>query len=424
MIFIILLMLINLISNFTFSFLKLKSFINPLNLFTIFWIIPYLVSLLYFFDLNVTIIDFIIVVCTIGFSLTFIISYHFQIPKVYSRKTRHFKIKWMKKALIFVNVVANLAFLLIIIPIISHYGFMEFIHLSSSVRYNYYVNHLHTSSILIIIAMYLSAAGVFYLGFLSSEKEPMKLYHYLLFLPNILFTVLFGRRQGLAFLFVMFIIILYSKKDTSPHNKKNQKRMKKNIYSIILILLFVFLILYTYINRGYVNNSNSSFYEILNRQVQYFVSSFKALSSALDPMSSINHMFGVNTFLPIFKVTNFLKITNIDQILIIQIESGRNPVYIPFAYNVFTVIYDTYLDFGIIGTFVFFEIISYISAIEYKVNSSVRNDNIFYHKLIYTFITLQIVFLAAYSVFSFSSLWYIFIFIYFIYFVSKKEELQ
>lgn len=415
--------LILLIFGMCISKIMFKTFKSPLGLFAILWNgLLFLASInLIEYDkissesiLLLLISNLIFQLGAIFLGMTFQISRKFKFNIDEQKKINKEKsiIKWIDTSIV-LSIIGGILWLF---QAVNAVGFV------SIVNYNAYTLRgevLPNINRLVSYMVYVfSMGGSVLMGLAFSKYHIFKKRFILVFSGPLVVSIFIGQRNFIIIMVISLLVpILMNNGRKLIAFKKEYRKLTFKI--IIGIVLFFFII--GNLRFGGTNtatNSNILLY-LIEHTYKYLTGSFVAFSKVYDSWSG-DLYYGINTFTPIFKLTNSLNLTSFDAILIRKIESGRDPVMIPYLFNVFTYVWDIVIDFGYLGIFIFNWFLGFFSSLLW-INYE-RSRDITLRNVIFVFIMTYLFYSFIASITNYSMVIYGYIYASLAVFFSKKHE--
>lgn len=286
--------------------------------------------------------------------------------------------------------------------------------------YLFRANIMHQLNPLFSYFIYVfSLGGSILIGLLLSKYNIFKKKYLLIFFGPLIVAFILGQRAFLIISIFCFIAPLLTSNYKITMGVKN----KGNKFIIQAISLLVVLFISIGSIRGNFDSDTSTnfFINIVNKIYTYLTGSFVAFSKVLDNWGG-ELAYGVNTFTPVAKFTNLFGMTNFDSDLIKSIENGREPVFIPYLFNVYSYLWDVISDFGIIGLFIFVWLLGFISS--YLWNRCRFRRHITTSDILLTLILVYLLYSFIASITNYSTVWYGFVYALIITMLSRKHKVK
>lgn len=286
---------------------------------------------------------------------------------------------------------------------------------------NMYLNRIVMSDISTIFSylMYIpSISGSLLAGILIAKGEKFKLIYLTTFLPTIANAIFTGQRNLTIISILLFMMPLFLIK---VRVKKKYLSKQQNMMILFLIVsLVVFFVVIGGKRGSYTDITIESKFSnpIFIKTYMYLTGSFVAFSEQLK-MWNQELMYGVNSFLPVFKILNALGVTSYDGDTFSLIESGREFIPIPMSFNVYTFLWDVISDWGYLAIFIYPTILGFLSNLFWK--KSNLHDYPSYSDILLSFIALFLSMSFIYSTSSMTTILYVFIYTSVIFLVFKNK---
>lgn len=403
---------------------------SPLGLFTIVWMGLFTLSnlkLVNYYDVSISAGIIIIAVYYLFFCGTLIAS---KIKVIdgnnknnYSDVRSEFRRKNLIKGIFLSIIISNTALVLWLILLARKIGIGAL--LSSSM----YLNRIIMSDISTIFSylMYIpSISGSLLIGILIAKGEKFKLIYLATFLPTIANALFTGQRILTIVSILLFIMPLFLIKIKT--GKKYLSKQQNMMILFLMISLVVFFVLIGDKRGSYSDIEIESKFlnPIFIKTYMYLTGSFVAFSEQLQIWNQ-ELMYGVNSFLPVFKILNALGVTSYDVATFDLIESGRLFTSIPMSFNVYTFLWDVISDWGYVGVIIYPTILGVLSNLFWRKSNSYDYPS--YYDILLSFVTLFLAMSFIYSTSSMTTILYVFLYTTCVFFVFgnkiiiRKEKL-
>jgi oligosaccharide repeat unit polymerase len=342
----------------------------------------------------------------------FIFLYSLIIGEIIGLKTKSFKIRRKKinidKMLLFYLIYSFLGIFYEWFLMISNYGDISYIFTHANVIR---VENIGQNQSLIPLWLSYSLSFIyacFCISLMLFEIKKKKIYifycssFFLLIALTDLIT--FGR---IGMIYAMFCLIGYN----LIFNK-----FKINAINIIFLSILFYITSLPRLIRGSFDNFSATiervipfanfsipsvFYSLISIYIYYF-SSLYALTYYIDNNSSLSLTFGAHTITPLFNLYNRIFSNSYNRFVLIQ-----EVAYIPFETNIYSIIYDLFVDFEVIGLFLFPILFGFILG---KIFNSKRKILI----SLQFFLIGWILYTPVYNAFSFGGFFLSFCFLFFL----------
>lgn len=214
-----------------------------------------------------------------------------------------------------------------------------------------------------------SLGGCILIGLLLSKHKTFSKKYLLIFIGPLIIAFFIGQRNFIIIESLFIIAPLIITKNRKINVKKSKKPDNKNAIFILISITLFFIVIGNMRMSGTDSiNVDGSERNIISSTLSYLTGPFVAFSEVHESWDGTLD-YGVNTFTPIAKFLDVVGIKDYDNNLITQIENGRDPIYIPNLFNVFSYIWDVISDFGYIGLLIFNWLLGFLSSmLWYKFN--------------------------------------------------------
>lgn len=411
---IIIIIIFNITIGLTTSYFFHKKWNTPLSIYTLSWNIPFLLQNLYLVDYyRVTKeASFYIVISYvmfyIGYASNQLIGKSKTIVKKNGKVTKNccnIDYKYFETAIIIAIVFSMFGFIGYLFYLYKIFGNWLFIMINP-----YLLREVNVPSIFFYFMIIFSIGGSILIGLLISVGVKIKPKYYLIIIPPVGVGILTGQRILVIYCLttILISIILFS-------DKMKNRKLTLFFLSIFLFLFFIYVAqkrgsLERYSNRGKIENS--AFLHIYI----YISGSYAAFSEALKNWNG-KLQWGVNTFLPLFKIFNLIDPNFINAKLI----ENRPFVFIPFPFNVYTYLWDIVNDFGYIGIIVFNWVLGVLTN-KFWNKTMIYNTKITLSRIGLIAITSYLFYSFISSLSTLSAVWYGYIYAIFVYFIKKLKQ--
>lgn len=284
-----------------------------------------------------------------------------------------------------------------------------------------YLNRIIMSDISTVFSylMYIpSISGSLLIGIVIAKGEKFKLIYLTTFLPTIANALFTGQRSLTIINILLFMMPLFLIKVRTT--KKYLSKQQNVMILFLMIALTAFFVLIGNKRGSYTDIMIESKFSnpIFIKTYMYLTGSFVAFSEQLK-MWNQELMYGVNTFLPVVKILNLLGVTSYDVSTFNLIESGRLFTSIPMSFNVYTFLWDVISDWGYLGLIICPTLLGFISNLFWKKSNAYGYPT--FYDILLSFSGLFLAMSIVYSVTSFTSVLYVFIYTSFIFLVFKNK---
>lgn len=245
-------------------------------------------------------------------------------------------------------------------------------------------------------------------------------FKYLLVLMGPLTVALFTQQRALIIISMLCIMSPFLVSGVSSDQTKRSIKRKHIIQGSSFLVVFFLVI--GFIRGSFVDfqGNTNIFSNMFYKTYGYLTGSFVAFSEKMDVIEK-SYGLGVNTFTPLAKLTNLIGVTKIDSTIINSIESGREPVLIPYDFNVYTYLLDIIGDFGVLGLLIFTWILGYGSSYLWGKSNDV-NKVVTLNDVTLSLVTVYLLYGFIASITSYSIVWYGFIYAYIVIIISQNRR--
>jgi len=276
----------------------------------------------------------------------------------------------------------------------------------------------HINKIVSYLVYAVSMGGAILIGLIFSKYQIFKKKFILIFSGPFVVSIFIGQRNFIIIMVISLLVpILMNYGIKLITFKKEYRRLISKI-TIGIILFFLIVGNMRFGGTNSASNSSGLIY-LIEHTYRYLTGSFVAFSKVYDNWNG-DLNYGLNTFTPLFKLLNSLNLTDFDEVLIRKIESGRDPVMIPYLFNVFTYVWDFVSDFGYFGNILFNWLLGFYSSLCWS--SHIKSQDIRLKNVIFVFVITFLFYSFIASITNYSMVIYGYIYAALIVVLSRKYE--